>query len=442
MENIKINSINSMIVTKNGVSYGSIISKTKRIKNSSGLLNWVKTYEITQKLNNLVKHINIKNNMLIKDFVEYMDILIEQSKTTNEEISYHIQDFNEPLEVYFSGFNYRSSSNAKNSEVITLAPVNRNFGSVEISYDFLFEDILENVEISNKIITSKKFYFLNNEFKTKDFYLDYIKKYKLTSKKSTNKISKTNVKVGSKVDVLFDKIIDDVKEYDYYYLGEYNNLLCINRILPSESSLKNSGVENTDDIIKTKRYILKLIHKESKEESYKILTKFPHIKKQYKKCLSVVPNNIDIYDYVIENKVRFKNINSGKFWNQSNNTVNRFFSRLILSKNDSINYNYDISETNDITDLKQFKYDSDFMKNNDVYVYSNGKVYSFWENNKEINPKEFELTEQYIKEVVKQNLSIYSTTNEKVFKYKEYKIMFEINDIKYNPYYILSGCDK
>lgn len=179
------------------------------------------------------------------------------------------------------------------------------------------------------------------------------------------------------MDVLFDKIIDAVEEYDYYYLGEYNNLLCINRLLPAESNLKFSGIENTDEIVKTKRYILKLIHKESKEKSYKILTKFPHIKKQYKKCLSVVPNDIDIYDYVSQNKVRFKNINSGKFWNQSNNTVNRFFSRLILSKNDSINYNYDISETNDITDLKQFKYDSDFMKNNYVYVYSNGKVFSF-----------------------------------------------------------------
>ena len=84
------------------------------------------------------------------------------------------------------------------------------------------------------------------------------------------------------------------------------------------------------------------------------------------------------------------------------------------------------------------------MKNNYVYVYSNGKVFSFWDNDndKEPNPKKFELTEQYIKDLVKQNLTIYSTPNEKVFKYKEYKIMFEINDIKYNPYYILSGCDK
>ena len=447
--------LQSMIVTKDNKSYGCEITKTGRVKNSKGMLNWVQS----SRYGNYVEY---KNNMFVKDFIEAVEKIKET--TEKKDLTYYIQNFDEPVEIKLGGFNYRWSSSANNAEVFTLKPSNDNFGKIEICYEFLYE-LMKNIEIKDETITSTKLHFYKNTFWSVKEYEKHIQtlidedilKNSLKNKKTIiKKISKKELKEGYKVDILF-KDLKESNGFDYYYMGEFNNLLCISRCFGDSgynyptTDLRES-LKHTNDIVKTKRFIFAKINKKTEDLEYKIFTSYPYVTKQYLNSEKVdIIDDLDITLKVSHCDIRFKNINSGSLYNCYENDVRKYYCKLLLSKSSEINFDFEITETNDIKDHKQMEYGSEFYKNNFINIHRvKDQSYSMqWDftnkkfKSNKFTPKEILLSDDELKKIsITNRRYVYCKYDDEITNYKEYKVILKINTKVYKPNYILSGTCK
>ena len=438
----KVSSKNPYDIGNINKSYASIITSTNKVKNSAGLIQWLFGERV-------------KNNLPLDDFLELINKYSDQIKNHYNhtphyypKVSFHIQDRSEPIQVKIGKYNTRSSRQATNQNVFTLAPNDDRFGTIEISLPKLHE-LLQNSVIKDGVVIKPKLHFNHNHWLTIEDYNEIVEKQvtkqnKLNSiqktKNNSKKIPKDQLIDGCRIDVIGKEF--DTEKYNYYYFGYYTNLLAFSEYVDDKRKPYSFELENFKSY-DVKKYVILQIDKSNKNnQKYIIKGTYPYITKIYEDLIQTK----DIIDLKYNGKWL---TTTSKLRNNtySPNNSKSYYNFRYLSKNPISKYSLKV-----YGGLKgeYFNNISSVKKTNKIYynIKDAARVDGFLNyklNDSDLNlivSKDYPLSEKQVLDfIAKDRSNYYCSVYGNVDKFNQYKVELILNsNTILETFYVFSGC--